>query len=376
MRLLISINSSWNVINFRRHLISSLLADGHEVIILAPRDPKSIDLESMGCQVIHLDMDRKGFSPVRDLRLLYSFFIHFRRLSPDVILSFTIKNNIYGAFASRGMKAAFIPNVTGLGTIFLHNSWAMRLAIWLYRWAFRSLPIVFFQNSDDCDLFLDYRILSESQSIILPGSGIDLDYFTPSPLPSLPETTFLLVGRMLSDKGVHEYVAAARMLHQKGYAARFQLLGFFDEDNFSAIRREAIYEWVKEGIIEYKGSTSDVREAIINADCIVLPSYREGTSRALLEGAAMGRPLIATDVPGCRQVIVNGLNGFLCRVRDSEDLASAMERIIKIGPRGRAAMGAEGRARMVRDFDQNIVVAAYRAAIAKVTEDEVPVASP
>lgn len=366
MHLLISINSSWNVMNFRRHLISSLLADGHELTILAPREPEAAGLEAMGCRVVHLDMDRKGLSPLRDLRLLWSFFVLFRRLSPDAILSFTIKNNIYGAFASRAAGVPFLPNVTGLGTIFLQNSWATRLAIWLYRRAFRSLPLVFFQNSDDRDLFVEKRIVAEPQSRILPGSGIDLDHFVPTPLPDGTETTFLLIGRILRDKGVHEYVDAARSLRRKGHAARFQLLGFLDADNRTAIGRKIMDGWVGEGIVEYLGSASDVRDAIRNADCIVLPSYREGTPRTLLEGAAMARPLVATDVPGCRQVVDDGVNGFLCRVQDADDLASAMEKMIAAGPRGREVMGAAGRARMMRDYDQNIVVAAYRAAIDRI----------
>lgn len=363
MHVLISINSSWNVLNFRKALVAALLQDGHRVTILAPREPAAEQLEAMGCRIIDLEMDRKGLSPVRDASLLGRFIRHLRRERPDVVLSFTIKNNIYGAIASRFTGTPFLPNVTGLGTIFIRKTLATHVALFLYRRAFGRLQRVFFQNSDDRDMFVQSGIVRPEQTTILPGSGIDLDHFTPTPLPNGERTVFLLIGRMLKDKGVYEYVAAARRLLASGRSARFQLLGFLDADNRSAIGRDVMESWIDEGVVEYLGSTSDVRTAIRDADCIVLPSYREGTPRTLLEGAAMARPAVATDVPGCRQVVDDGVTGRLCRVEDADDLAARMDAMIDAGAAGRSMMGAAARQKMEREYDQRLVVTAYRDAI-------------
>jgi glycosyltransferase involved in cell wall biosynthesis len=366
MRVTLSINSSWNVLNFRKTLVSALLADGHAVTILAPYEPEARQLEAMGCRVVHLEMDRKGLSPFRDLALFFRLLRHFRHERPDVILSYTIKNNIYGAFAGKLLGIAFIPNVTGLGTIFIRTTLATRIAISMYRLAFRKLDRIFFQNGDDRDLFIEQKIVDPRQTAILPGSGIDLDRFVPRALPSRDGVVFLLIGRMLRDKGVCEFVDAARTVRALHPTARFQLLGFLDADNRSAIDERTMTNWVNENIIEYLGSASDVRPAIKDADCIVLPSYREGAPRTLIEGAAMGRPTIATDVPGCRDVVEDGATGLLCRVRDADDLAVKMIRMIEMGADRRMAMGQAGRRKMEREYDQAIVAEAYRGAIDEV----------
>lgn len=364
MHVLITINSSWNVLNFRKALVSALLADGHDVTILAPREPAAEELEVMGCRVVHLEMDRKGLSPIRDLGLFLRLARHFRRLRPDLVLGYTIKNNIYGALACRMLGVPFVPNVTGLGTVFIRKSAATVIAIFLYRLAFRGLARVFVQNGDDRELFLRHRIVRPEQLAIVPGSGIDLDRFAPAPLPNGDRVVFLLIGRMLRDKGIREYVDAARMLLSTGITARFRLLGVLDADNRSAIGKDAMDAWVSEGVVEYMGSAADIRSAIRDADCIVLPSYREGAPRTLLEGAAMGRPLVATDVAGCRHVVEDGVTGLLCHVRDAGDLAAKMAALVGAGPRERARMGAAGRRKMESEYDERLVVAAYREAIA------------
>ncbi|WP_447952979.1 glycosyltransferase family 4 protein [Sphingopyxis chilensis] len=366
MHIILTINSSWNVVNFRKPLVAALLEDGHRVTIVAPREPEAAQLEAMGCRVVHLKMDRKGLSPLRDLKMLARLAGIFRIERPDVILGFTIKNNIYGALAARMLRIPFIPNVTGLGTIFIRRTLATRVAVQLYRRAFAPLSRVFFQNCDDRDLFVDEAIVTPAQTSVLPGSGIDLDHFRHAPLPAGDRVVFLLIARMLRDKGVVEFVDAARQLRQSGASACFQLLGVLDADNRSAIGRTTMDQWVHEGAVEYLGSATDVRVAIGNADCLVLPSYREGTPRTLLEGAAMGRPVVATDVPGCRQVVEHEVTGYLCRAQDAKDLAHAMDRIIVAGPEQRSAMGIAGRRKMEREYDQTLVIAAYRAAIASV----------
>lgn len=364
MKVLFCVNAAWNIWNFRRPLVEVLLADGHEVAILAPRDDTVPKLEGIGCVVYHLKMNAKGLNPMQDTKLLLRLRQQFRALRPDVILSFTIKNNIFGAIAAKHVRIPFIPNVTGLGTAFLSGGFLQRVAVTLYRTAFRNLPVVFFQNEDDQGLFLENRLVTAQQSRLLPGSGIDLDRFAAAPFPSDEAAPhFLMIARLLRDKGVLEYVDAARRVKAKHPEARFQLLGATGSENRTAINRNTVRSWEAEGVIEYLGTMEDVRPMIERAQCVVLPSYREGAPRTLIEAAAMARPLIATDVPGCRAVVDEGKTGFFCKVRSSESLAASCERFIDLPFSERAAMGLTGRAKMEQEFGHNIVIEAYRRAL-------------
>lgn len=366
MKILLTVNAAWNLWNFRRALIDDLLEQGHETTALVPVDETASSIEKSGVRIIPLHMDKKGTSPLKEVSLLWSLWRHFRREHPDIILSFTIKNNIYGAIAARLLGIPFIPNITGLGSAFLGSSRLRKLVSLLYRQALHPLPIVFFQNTDDRDLFIRKGIIKLEQSRILPGSGIDLTHFLPAPLPAEREDplTFLLVARLLRDKGIYEFVEAARGI-QKNHPAkcRFRILGPAGSENPSAIPDSALQSWIREGVIEYLGTTNDVRPHLAQADCIVLPSYREGTPRTLLEGAAMARPLIATDVPGCRNVVEHGRTGFLCKVKDAESLQKAMERLLALPRHERVSMGLRSREKMERQFDQAFIVQAYRNAI-------------
>ncbi|MBK1634196.1 glycosyltransferase family 4 protein [Rhodovulum adriaticum] len=368
LHLMITVNAAWNLVNFRRGLIAALLADGHRVTVLAPPDEATATLSAMGCRVVPLRMDRKGLSPLRDAGLMLRFWRHMGRERPDAVLSYTIKNNIFGALAARLRGIPFVPNVTGLGTAFLSGRALQRLVETLYRTAFAGVPVVFFQNGDDRALFLDRNLLRSEQARLLPGSGIDTGRFAPAPLPgTAPEApVFLMIARVLRDKGVEEYVQAARRIRADWPGARFRLLGPLGAENRTAIPRETVEAWQAEGAIDYLGAVPDVRPVIAAADCIVLPSYREGMPRTLLEAAAMARPVIATDVPGCRDALVDGETGFLCAVRDGDSLARACARFIALTPQERAAMGTAGRTRIERDFDERHVIAAYREVLARI----------
>jgi len=284
------------------------------------------------------------------------------------VLSFTIKNNLFGAMAARGTGTPFIPNVTGLGTAFLSGGALQTVAETLYRRAFAPLRVIFFQNEDDRDLFLRRRLARPDQARVLPGSGIDLTRFAaaPPPPPGAPPV-FLMIARLLRDKGVVEFVEAARRIRAHTPTARFQLLGAAGAENRTAIDAATVRAWVDEGVVEHLGVTPDVRPFIAAADCVVLPSYREGAPRTLIEAAAMGRPLIATDVPGCRAVVERDVTGFLCAPRDADSLAAAMRRFLDAPPEARTAMGRAGRAKMEREYDEALVVGAYRDAIARAT---------
>jgi glycosyltransferase involved in cell wall biosynthesis len=245
----------------------------------------------------------------------------------------------------------------------------------LYRTALRRSAQVFFQNPDDRALFIERAWVRPEVTALLPGSGIDLQRFRPVALPhgsaagapALRVFRFLLIARMLRDKGVGEFVQAARQLRQSGLQAEFCLLGFLDVQNPAAISRAEMDAWVQEGVVSYLGVSDDVRTAIAEADCIVLPSYREGTPRTLLEAAAMARPIITTNAVGCREVVDDGVNGYLCQVRDAQDLADKMSQMLSLPPEHRTQMGQRGRAKMEAEFDEQIVINKYLAALAKIT---------
>lgn len=368
MHILMTVNSAWNIWNFRRPLVEALASDGHRITVLAPPDDAVSKLERLGCQMRPLEMSVKGLNPLADLKLQRSFARIFREERPDAVLSYTIKNNVFGARAAQSAGVPFLPNVTGLGTAFLSGKLLQTVTEQLYRRSFAALPVVFFQNEDDRDLFLNRQLVQADQARLLPGSGIDLEHFAPVAMPAVgAPPIFLMIARLLRDKGVLEFVAAARRIKSRHPQVRFQLLGAAGSENRSAIDAQTVQAWQAEGVVEYLGTTADVRPAIAAASCVVLPSYREGAPRTLIEAAAMARPLIATDVPGCRAVVDQDVSGFLCKVRSAASLAAAMERFLALSGDARQAMGAAGRAKMEREYDQALVVAAYREALAVIT---------
>lgn len=365
MHVLITVNATWNIWNFRRSLVMALIRDGHRVTVLAPPDETVAELERAGCRVLPLTMDVRGLNPLADLGLLRRFRKIFGQERPDIVLGFTIKNNVFGALAAKSLSVPFVPNVTGLGTAFLSGGPLQRVAEGLYKLAFRSLPVVFFQNDEDQALFLRRGLVRASQARVLPGSGIDLDRFAPSPVAEVggEQPVFLMVSRLLRDKGVVEFVEAARRIKAELPAVQFQLLGPAGAENRTAIHPDDVQEWVSEGVVDYLGAQKDVRPFLRAASAVVLPSYREGAPRTLIEASAMARPVIATDVPGCRAVVEPDVTGFLCKVRDADSLACAMRRFLRLSDAERAAMGAAARGKMEREFDERIVLAAYHGVI-------------
>ena len=364
-KVLISVNTAWNIANFRLGLVSALRAAGHEVVAVAPVDDSVDRIGQAGCRFVALPMDNKGTSPVRDAILTCRYFFLLRRERPDIFLGYTIKPNIYGSLAAHALGIPAINNISGLGTAFIKTGLLTRIVKALYRIALRKSAVVFFQNTDDRDLFAAGGLVRGDRARLLPGSGVDLARFQPAPVENRDPggLRFLLIARLLRDKGVMEFVEAARKVKAQAPDSRFQLLGFVDAQNRTAISRQEIDRWVGEGTVEYLGATDDVRPFISQADCVVLPSYREGTPRTLLEAAAMARPLIATDVPGCREVVEDGRNGFLCRVRDADDLAAKVSAFVALPQTRRNEMGRESRSKVEREFDEKIVVARYLEAI-------------
>ena len=366
-KILISINTAWNLLNFRAGLIHGLNSSGFEVIALAPQDKYVAELELLGCRFVHLEMDNQGTHPFRDFLLLRRYWRLLKIEKPDLCLFYTIKPNVYGSLASTICGIPFINNVSGLGAVFIQDGWLRTLVSALYRLAFRNSNQVFFQNRDDLGLFLENKLVKVDLTDVLPGSGVNLNRFTPVHETDRKSLTlpfcFLLIARMLKDKGVVEFVNAAKLMKESGVKAEFCLLGFLDVQNPAAISSGQMKEWTDQGFVKYIGVSDDVRAHIASAGCIVLPSYREGTPRTLLEAAAMGKPIITTNVVGCKEVVEHGVNGFLCEVKNAEDLALKMKEMLFLSEEQRKLMGQNGRIKMVREFDEQIVIQKYLKAI-------------
>jgi glycosyltransferase involved in cell wall biosynthesis len=363
--VVISVNSSWNVMNFRAGLIRALIDRGYRVVVLAPTDEQAGAIIGLGATYVPLPMNSSGLSVREDFGLFLRYLKLFRTIRPAFFLGFTIKPNIYGSLAARMAGARVINNISGLGTAFIKRGLVTRIVKALYRLSFRGSDKVFFQNREDLQLFVSNRLVAASMADLLPGSGIDLQHFQPSAAQREPGPfRFLFVGRLLWDKGVGEYVEAARLVRRRHPAATFQILGKLGAINRTAVPSGELARWRAEGIVDYLGESDDVRSAIGQADCIVLPSYREGLPRALLEGSAMGKPLIATDVPGCRDVVAEGDTGYLCEVRSAASLADAMLKMLEASDTKRTAMGARGREKVELEFCQSRVIDKYLAALA------------
>lgn len=357
--VILSANSDWNIANFRQGLIRALRGSGYEPVVVAPKDSAAeARMRELDVQRVPVPIERSGVNPLSDLRLFAGYRRLLKRLRPVAYLGYTIKPNIYGSLAAASLGIPAIPNVSGLGTAFIRQGPLQHIVTRLYRLGFRRAPVVFFQNDEDRQLFVERRIVRREQARVLPGSGVDLERFAPALLPADPPT-FLLIGRLLGDKGIREFVEAARLLGPELPNARFQLLGPVDEGNGTAISRRELDSWAADGVVEYLGTTDDVRPFIASATAVVLPSYREGLPRSLLEAAAMARPLVATDVPGCRDVVEDGLNGFLCIVRDPVTLADAMRKMAELRPEQRLAMGEAARRKVQEKFSEEFVVRAY-----------------
>ncbi|RYF47715.1 MAG: glycosyltransferase family 1 protein, partial [Cytophagaceae bacterium] len=362
--IVISINTSWNIINFRSSLIVRLQKQGYDVVALSPEDGHGPALAALGVRHINLPIDSKGLSPLRDLHLTLHYWRVLKKLRPIVFLGWTIKPNIYGSLAAHAIGVPVINNISGLGTVFIKKSLLTLLVRSLYRTALSRSTTVFFQNHHDRDLFVQQRIVQEKQTALLPGSGIDLVQFDPeSGIADNTPHLFLMVARLLRDKGVVEFVDAARIVRSMRPNVEFHLLGFLDVANRTAISREMVEGWQAEGVIDYLGEAADVRPYLAAASTVVLPSYREGMPRSLLEAAAMARPLIATDVPGCTEIARAGENAFLCRPRDARSLADAMIAMLDLTFEARAEMGARSRAIAETEFDTAVVEAHYLDAI-------------
>lgn len=367
-KIVITLNTAWNLINFRAGLIRALVRAGYEVVAVAPSDEYAERLLTLGCRYIALPMDNSGTHIGRDGLLFMRLLRLLRYEKPNVYLGYTVKPNVYGSVAANILGIPVINNISGLGTVFIKGGWLSHLVRVLYRLALSRSKIVFFQNNDDRQIFVTGGLVDHAVTDLLPGSGVDLEKFVPTPLPTKSPIRFLLIARMLMEKGIFEFVEAARMLKQRGIEAEFCLLGFLDAQNPGAISSAKMDEWIAEGAVRYLGVSDNVCDEIAEADCVVLPSYREGTPRTLLEAAAMARPIVTTNSVGCREVVDDGISGFLCRPRDAVDLADKLAQVVALSSEERNAMGLRGREKVERQFDEQLVISKYLKAIEVVLE--------
>lgn len=335
-KVLMVANTSWYLYNFRLPLARYLRDQGYEVVFVSPPDAYVERLQSEHFRWVCLDLNRRSVNPLREFIALFRFWKIYRDESPNVVHHFTIKCVLYGTIAAKvaGVRAV-VNAITGLGHAFIGQGWMHRAIRPFLRFVYRKILTarrvqVIFQNRDDYREFQELKMVDPDKVTIIRGSGINLTRFRPRPgaLDGAPCPTILLAARLIREKGVVEYVEAARELRSKGIEARFCLAGQVDSGNPSAISEALLEGWCAEGAIDYLGYTDHIEEFLAMANVVVLPSYREGTPRVLLEAAAMGKPIVATDVPGCREVVQHQVNGLLVPARDSRSLADALERLI------------------------------------------------
>ena len=358
MKIAIVINTSWNIYNFRGGLIKALQQEGWEVIAIAPKDDFSARIESeYGVKYIPVIMENKGTNPFKDYQLIKSFKKLYKREKPDVILHYTIKPNIYGTMAAIKLGIPVINNVSGLGTAFIRKNIVSKIAAKLYKHSFRNARRVFFQNDDDRKVFLSKKLISKEKTGLLPGSGVSLQKFQATSAKG--KFNFLFIARLIYDKGILEFLQAAKSLKKEGVDADFDVLGFIDDEAKLGLTSKQVEHWQKEGFVNYLGAVDDIRDIMGNANVVVLPSYREGTPKSLLEAMAMEKPIITTDVPGCRETVKNGYNGYLCKEKSAEDLADKLKKIYALPEDELLEMGRNSRKYAIEKFDEQIVLNKY-----------------
>lgn len=371
-KILIVANTAWNIHNFRRNILHILLDNYFEIVVVTPIDSYLSYLNDFP-KVRHIalkSLGRKSTNPLKDIQLTREFVKIYRQEKPDLILHYTIKPNIFGGIAAHLVNMPYICVVTGLGYVFLHSGFVHFISKLLYRFALRNAYKVIFENIDDRLLFIELNLSLPQNSISVKGCGVNTHYFTPKKKKHVfsNRIIFTFIGRFLYDKGLIEFVEAARLVKAQYPQAEFWLVGEIDKSNPSAIQEDELKSWVDEKVISYKGFTNEIRPLIRNSDCVVLPSYREGMPRVLLEAMAMQRCIITTDVSGCREVVDDGINGFLVPVKTVEPLAEAMIKFINLPLEVRYKMAINARKKVEVQFDDRIIAAEFLSIIKSIIQ--------
>ena len=350
MKILILANFDVGLYQFRRELIEALLKE-NKVLLSLPDGNLVRPLEAMGCRFFDTPMDRRGINPVTDLKLFGRYWKLLRQEKPDLVITYTIKPNIYGGLACRLLGIPYAVNITGLGTAFQKDGPLKKLVTFLYRTALKKAKVVFCENAGNRQVFLDEGIVAEDKTCLLSGAGVNLEHYAAAPYPEEGMTRFLFVGRVMKEKGIEELFAAMERLRAEGADCCLDVLGGYEENYAETIR---CYE--AKGWLHYYGYVTDVRPYIEKAHCFVLPSYHEGMANTNLECAAMGRPVITSNIPGCKEAVLDGVSGLLCEPKDTDSLYEAMKQFLSLTADSRSQMGKAGRKHMEEVFDKKKVV--------------------
>lgn len=349
-KVLILANSSGGLYDFRNELVKRLLEKG-EVTISLPDEVKTKELSEEGCKIVKTPINRRGVNPIEDIKLFFAYRRLLKKEKPDLVLTYTIKPNIYGGFCCRMMKVPYMTTVTGLGSTFQKKGFFLKMIVTMYRMGLLKSECVFFQNKENQDIFENYHITGKKKRLV-QGSGVNLAKHTYQPYTDSEKTIFLYIGRMMREKGIEELLEAAKILHSEN--TEFQLLGYCDEDY-----QDKLDEYEQAGYVKQLGFHPDVQEYLKQASALVLPTYHEGMSNVLMEASASGRPVIATNISGCREVFEEGVTGFGCKPKSSEDLVRALKAFLALSKEEREEMGRKARAKMEREFDREKVADAY-----------------
>lgn len=348
-KILIITNHSYMLYQFRRELIQELMQN-NEVVLSMPFVGHEDDFKRMGLRCIETDVDRRGINPKTDFKLLKTYYQMLKKERPDLVITYSIKPNVYAGLVCGMLNIPFCANVQGLGTAFQKPVLAQFVTL-LYKLAFRRVETVFFENEGNAEEFRRRKIVPAEKQNVLPGAGVNLEYYAYQPYPKNDVVHFLYLGRIMKEKGMDELFSAVKRLKAEGYEFVLDLVGFF-EDEYKA----QVEELQEQGIAVFHGFQQDPRPYYAAADCVVLPSYHEGMSNVLLEAAATGRCLITSNIPGCREAVENGKSGMLCKVKDAESLYKAMKRFLELSDEKREAIGKAGRLNMEQRFDKAMVV--------------------
>lgn len=353
-KILFLVNHDVGIYNFRLEVIQRILKEGHRVIISSPYGERINDLISEGCEYQEITLARHGMNPIKECVLIGTYIKLIRDVKPDVVLSYTVKPNVYGGIACSITKTPYISNITGLGTAIENGGLIQKILCILYKFGLRKAHKIFFQNKGNEEFFANKNIYKDKH-IIIPGSGVNLDRYSPLDYPDDDETIkFLMIARIMKDKGIDEYLSAAEFIKAKYPNTEFHICGFCEPEY------EKCMEDIKnKGTIIYHGMVQDVREVLKDMHCTVLPSYHEGMANVLLESASSARPVIATNIPGCCETFDEGVTGFGCEAKSTQSLIDAIEKFLLLSHEEKAQMGKAGRVKIEKRFDRQIVVEAY-----------------
>lgn len=358
--ILICANSSWNIFNFRYNLIYALIKNNFNVIILSPRDRFTEKLVNIGCKFHEINFNKSNIGFFNNLLLIYRYFIIIKKLKPNLILTYTIKPNLFVSIITKILKIKIYNIITGLGSSFLGNFFIKKLIILLYKFSLSKSNLIIFQNQDDKNMFIKYDILKDQKNEVIKGSGVNTIYYSYYEInKKSKETNFLFIGRIIKDKGIYELITAFKKILSKYNNINLYILGDIDINNPSKILLSEINQWENDKIINYIGYKEDIRKYIKLSDCIILPSYREGLPKSLLQASSCGRPMISTDVPGCKEVVKDNYNGFLCMKKNSHDLYLKIEKFINSKLEDRIQMGINARDHVIKNFDEKIIIDKY-----------------